>query len=165
MADATSEAVTLELHGFLAQRLASLGRPRGTRRLVEVPAARGESVGSLLARLADSDERYTLLYDVSAERLPEHVEAVLNDRVLDLQGGLDARLTPGDVLSFLPAHAGGGLMGAAGGDARGRRVRNDFPHAGQARRGAAGRSTAGRRLREQLEADPEWEDGAILYGV
>ena len=22
-----------------------------------------------------------------------------------------------------------------------------------------------RRLREQLEADPEWEDGAILYGV
>jgi molybdopterin converting factor small subunit len=104
---AETSSVTLELHGFLAQRLDSLGRPRGTRRLVEVPATRGESVGSLLARLADSDERFALLYDTVAARLPEHVEAVLNDRVLDLQGGLEARLSPGDVLSFLPAHAGG----------------------------------------------------------
>jgi molybdopterin converting factor small subunit len=105
---ATSEkAVTLELHGFLAQRLESLGRPRGTRRLVEVPATPGESVGALLARLAAADDRYALLYDPATDRLPEHVEAVLNDRVLDLQGGLDARLSPGDVLSFLPAHAGG----------------------------------------------------------
>ena len=107
MADATSNAVTLELHGFLAQRLDSLGRARGTRRLVEVPATRGESVGSLLARLAATDDRYTLLYDPTAARLPDHVEAVLNDRVLDLQGGLAAPLSPGDVLTFLPAHAGG----------------------------------------------------------
>jgi molybdopterin converting factor small subunit len=119
MADATSEAVTIELHGFLAQRLASLGRPRGTRRLVEVPAAEGESVGGLLARLAASDERYALLYDSAAERLPEHVEAVLNNRVLDLQGGLEARLSPGDVLALLPAHAGGALMTLVGGDAHG----------------------------------------------
>jgi molybdopterin converting factor small subunit len=44
---------------------------------------------------------------VQSQTLPEHVEAVLNDRVLDLQGGLAATLTPGDVLTFLPAHAGG----------------------------------------------------------
>ena len=113
------QAVTLELHGFLAQRLAALGRARGTRRLVEVPARRGESVGALLARLAATDDRYTLLYDTAADRLPEHVEAVLNDRVLDLQGGLNARLSPGDVLSFLPAHAGGGLMAGVGGQADG----------------------------------------------
>jgi molybdopterin converting factor small subunit len=35
------------------------------------------------------------------------VEVVLNDRLLDLQGGLDASLKPGDVVTFLPAHAGG----------------------------------------------------------
>jgi molybdopterin converting factor small subunit len=35
---------------------------------------------------------------------------VLNDRVLDLQGGLDAVLKPGDTLAFLPAHAGGGWV-------------------------------------------------------
>jgi molybdopterin converting factor small subunit len=100
-------SVTLELHGPLAQRFAELGRRHGARTRVDIQATPGESVGSLLARLAASDDRYTLLYDPTAERLPEHVEAVLNDRVLDLQGGLDARLTPGDVLSFLPAHAGG----------------------------------------------------------
>jgi molybdopterin converting factor small subunit len=107
MADETSEAVTLELHGPLAQRFAELGRRHGSRTRLDVAAPRGETVGALLARLAAADVRYTLLYDPSTQRLPEHVEAVLNDRVLDLQGGLQARLTPGDVLSFLPAHAGG----------------------------------------------------------
>ena len=33
--------------------------------------------------------------------------AVLNDRALELRGGLDAALQPGDILSFIPAHAGG----------------------------------------------------------
>ncbi len=105
--DGGQGSVTLELHGFLARRLEQLGRPRGSRVLIEVPSASGESVGALLARLAAADERFGLLYDPAAARLPEHFEAVLNDRVLDLQGGLEARLSPGDVLSLLPAHAGG----------------------------------------------------------
>ncbi len=54
------------------------------------------------------DERYALLYDAQHQRLTEYVDVVLNDRLLDLQGGLDAALSPGDVLLFLPAHAGGG---------------------------------------------------------
>jgi molybdopterin converting factor small subunit len=105
--DATSDAVTLELHGPLAQRFAELGRRHGSRTRVDITSAPGETVGELLARLATSDARYAMLYEADNARLPEHVEAVLNDRVLDLQGGLDARLSPGDVLSFLPAHAGG----------------------------------------------------------
>jgi molybdopterin converting factor small subunit len=60
-----------------------------------------------LSRLVNADERYALLFDAQAQLLPEHVEVVLNDRVLDLQGGLDAVLRPGDTLTFLPAHAGG----------------------------------------------------------
>lgn len=111
MADATSDAsageVTLELHGFLARRLEALGQPRGSRVLIAVPAEPGEPVASLLERLVRADERFGLLYEPNAARLPEHVELVLNQRVIELQGGLDARLQPGDVLAFLPAHAGG----------------------------------------------------------
>jgi molybdopterin converting factor small subunit len=97
----------LELHGFLADRLATLGARRGTRTLVRVPIASGECVGTVLARLVDEDQRLGLLYEADKQRLPEHVEVVLNDRLLDLRGGLDAPLQPGDVLMFLPAHAGG----------------------------------------------------------
>jgi molybdopterin converting factor small subunit len=109
MADATSDGcITLELRGFLADRLAEVGRRRGTRVAVDVPLLDGcVSVGALLSRLVETDSRYALLFDREARRLPEHVEAVLNDRVLDLQGGLQAELHPGDVLTFIPAHAGG----------------------------------------------------------
>jgi molybdopterin converting factor small subunit len=109
MADATSDGrVTLEMRGFLADRLAALGRRRGTRIAVDVPLVdQGVSVGALLTRLVEADARYGLLFDAEACRLPDHVEAVLNDRVLDLQGGLQAELRPGDVLTFIPAHAGG----------------------------------------------------------
>ena len=100
-------SVTLELHGFLADRLAALGRRRGTRTIVDVALVGGESVQTLMCRLVDRDARYGLLFDRDNARLPEHVEAVLNDRVLDLQGGLNAGLKSGDVLTFLPAHAGG----------------------------------------------------------
>jgi molybdopterin converting factor small subunit len=103
----TSDGLRLELHGFLAERLASLGRRRGTRTLVEVPLQSSDCVLSVLKRLVASDERYALLFEEHRERLPEHVEVVLNDRVLDLQGGLAASLKSGDVLVFLPAHAGG----------------------------------------------------------
>jgi molybdopterin converting factor small subunit len=65
------------------------------------------TVADLLSRLVDSDARYTHIFDPATHALPEHVEAVLNDRVLELQGGLDAPLHAGDVLAFLPAHAGG----------------------------------------------------------
>ena len=111
MADATSSApagsVTLELRGFLAERLAALGRRRGTRTLIDTPLPPDASAGEVLARLVASDARFDLLFDASSGRLPEHVEVVLNDRLLDLQGGLAARLRPGDTLTFLPAHAGG----------------------------------------------------------
>jgi molybdopterin converting factor small subunit len=107
MAGAISELITLEFHGFLAERLSALGRRRGTRTLVAVPLADATSVANVLSRLVDTDVRYGLLFDAQAQLLPEHVEVVLNDRVLDLQGGLDAVLHPGDTLTFLPAHAGG----------------------------------------------------------
>ena len=99
--------VTLEFHGFLAERMAALGRRRGTRTLVTVPLDGSTSVATTLTHLVTEDERYALLFDAQAQLLLEHVEVVLNDRVLDLQGGLDAILQPGDTLTFLPAHAGG----------------------------------------------------------
>jgi molybdopterin converting factor small subunit len=67
----------------------------------------GRSVAHVLSSLVNTDDRYTLLFDAASQTLPEHVEIVLNDRVLDLQGGLNAVLHNGDTLTFLPAHAGG----------------------------------------------------------
>jgi molybdopterin converting factor small subunit len=106
MAAATS-SVTLELHGFLAERLAALGRRRGARTIVSVPLGSGATVASLMQNLVSADDRYALLFDPQSQSLPEHVEVVLNDRVLDLLGGIDAPIAEGDVLTFLPAHAGG----------------------------------------------------------
>jgi molybdopterin converting factor small subunit len=108
MAAAISDgAITLEFHGALADRYAPLGRRRGTRTLVDIRLDGTPSVAILLTGLADRDQRYELLFDRRSQTLPEHVEVVLNDRVLDLQGGVGAVLKPGDVLSFVPAHAGG----------------------------------------------------------
>lgn len=106
MADATS-SVTLEFHGALADRFAPLGHRRGARTQVSVALERSTSVADLLGRLANVDPHYTYVFDPGTRSLPEHVEAVLNDRVLDLHGGIGARLSAGDVLAFLPAHAGG----------------------------------------------------------
>jgi len=102
-----SRGVTLEVHGFLADRLAALGRRRGTRIFITVPLGAPEPVAQILTGLVAADARYALLFDTQAQALPEHVEVVLNDRLLDLQGGLAAVLRPGDVLTFIPAHAGG----------------------------------------------------------
>jgi molybdopterin converting factor small subunit len=109
MAAATSDAdITLELHGFLADRLAALGRRRGTRTLIALGLEPGASVSRVLTSLVEDDRRYEVLFDPRTQTLPEHIDVVLNDRVLDLQGGLNAVLQQGDVLTFLPAHAGGG---------------------------------------------------------
>jgi molybdopterin converting factor small subunit len=86
--------------------MAPLGRRRGTRTIVALPLE-SETVVDTLAALVRSDARYAHLFDAATQTLPEHVEIVLNDRVLDLQGGLSAVLHDGDTLTFLPAHAGG----------------------------------------------------------
>ena len=102
---ATSE-VTLEFHGFLAERMAPLGRRRGTRTIVSL-ALESKTVADVLTGLVKTDDRYAHLFDAANQTLPEHVEVVLNNRVIDLQGGLNAVLHDGDTLTFLPAHAGG----------------------------------------------------------
>ena len=106
-AETSDSSVTLELHGALADRLAALGRKRGTRTLLDISITGSPSVAALLTNLVDNDPRFDFLFDRGTQSLPEHVEVVLNDRVLDLQGGVSAQLQPGDVLTFVPAHAGG----------------------------------------------------------
>jgi molybdopterin converting factor small subunit len=108
MAGETSNgSVTVELHGFLADRLKDVGQRRGARTIVTFPLDHTATFASLMTRLVDRDDRYGLLFNRDNQSLPEHVEVVLNDRVLDLQGGLQAVVRPRDTLVFLPAHAGG----------------------------------------------------------
>ncbi len=108
MADATSDdLITLEFHGALADRFLPLGSRHGSRTRVLVRLASATSVATVLNNLVTDDPRYAHVFDSQTQSLPEHVELVLNDRVLDLQGGLNARVARGDLLAFLPAHAGG----------------------------------------------------------
>ena len=66
---AETSRLTIELHGFLAERLADLGRRRGTRTIIDAPLA-GSCVGDLLDRLVERDARFGLLFDVEHARLP-----------------------------------------------------------------------------------------------
>ena len=106
MEDATSDGtLTLEFHGALADRFLRLGKRHGSRTRVTVVAA--PTLVELLTRLVSMSPEYAHLYNTDNRSLPEHIEVVLNDRVIELQGGLNAPLREGDVVAFLPAHAGG----------------------------------------------------------
>ena len=112
MEDATSEGtLTLEFHGALADRFRPFGTRRGTRTRVTVNCA--PTLSDLLTRLVLVNPEYAHVYDAEKRSLPEHVEVVLNDRVIELQGGLNAPLREGDVVAFLPAHAGGAIPPSA----------------------------------------------------
>lgn len=68
----------------------------------------GETVGTLFARLAGTNETFRrLVFDPERGRVDELLMVVLNDRLLDLAGGLEARLRDGDRLAVLAALAGG----------------------------------------------------------
>ena len=106
MAAATSNGtLTLEFHGALADRFVGFGERHGTRTRVSVNAA--PTLADLLETLVHTNPDYGHVFNVDTHSLPEHIEVVLNDRVIELQGGLNAPLHEGDVVAFLPAHAGG----------------------------------------------------------
>lgn len=97
--------VRLECFGWVAREL-GLGE-RGVATL-ELPLEAGLTVGALLARLAAESEAFArLVYDRERGYLREYVALLLNDRMVELVGGLEARLQPGDRLLLLPGFSGG----------------------------------------------------------
>jgi len=99
--------VELEFFPWLGEQLG--GQDYRSRHLTwQVDASEGEAVGALFARLAAGDEAFRrLIFEPDTRQLGSQVVVVLNDRLLDLAGGLDARLRDGDQVAIVPALAGG----------------------------------------------------------
>ena len=99
--------VELEVFPWLGEQLG--GQEYRSRHLRwQVDALAGETVGALFARLAATHDPFRrLVFDPETQQLGPQVVVVLNDRLLDLAGGLQARLADGDQLAIVPALVGG----------------------------------------------------------
>ncbi len=97
--------ITLEFIPWLSQQI----QPGRTGKLVRQEGIRdSETVRQFLHRLASSDHKVAdNVFDLESNDLREHVAVVLNDRMIELVGGLDEPLHEGDTLTLLPTFQGG----------------------------------------------------------
>jgi molybdopterin converting factor small subunit len=110
MSDANG-TITLEYYSWLRKELGLADeepKDREGSTVTTIPLRDGTTVRSLLAELAAGSERYErLVYDLEGQRLREYVTLIVNGRVVELAGGLDRELEPGDELLLLPGFSGG----------------------------------------------------------
>jgi molybdopterin converting factor small subunit len=100
------QSVRVEYYGWVGRTL-GLAKTDG-RVFVDLPVGRGETIRSVLQRLAaDSEPFRETVFDVDRDRVREYVALLINDRAVELAGGLDTQLRPGDNLLFLPGYSGG----------------------------------------------------------
>lgn len=103
--DPDDAAVTIEYFSWLCRELGMGDRRRV---VVELSIAPESTVRDLLTGLARESEPFQrTVYDLEGSRLREYVTLIVNGRLVDLAGGLDARLQPGDQLTLLPGFSGG----------------------------------------------------------
>jgi molybdopterin converting factor small subunit len=99
------QTVSLEYYSWIATKLKG-AEERGTTE--QVPIDDGTTVRELLGRLSDGSPAFAeLVYDRADDRLKEYAALILNGQTIELAGGLDRCLEPGDRLLLLPGFAGG----------------------------------------------------------
>lgn len=75
---------------------------------MELPLSDDLTVRALLARPAAESEAFArLVYEAEEGYVREYVALLLNDRMIELAGGLEAPLHAGDRLMPLPGFSGG----------------------------------------------------------
>ncbi|MFN0072605.1 MAG: MoaD/ThiS family protein [Chloroflexota bacterium] len=109
---AIAGTITLEYYGWLRKelRLADNGRPGGGEgsTVITIPLWPEATVRALLETKAVESEAFErLVYDLAGKRVREFVALIVNGRVVELAGGLDRTLEPGDELLLLPGFSGG----------------------------------------------------------
>jgi len=103
--DRQQQTITLEYYSWIAKELKGVGE-RGTTDRLTIQA--GTTVRDLLARLAAESPKFAeLVYDRASDRLKEYAALILNGQTIELAGGLDRVLEPGDALLLLPGFSGG----------------------------------------------------------
>ena len=103
--------ITLEYYSWLRKELGLADdepKDREGSTVTAIPLRDGMTVRSLLAEMAAESEPFErLVYDLEGRRLREYVTLIINGRVVELAGGLDRELGPGDELLLLPGFSGG----------------------------------------------------------
>jgi molybdopterin converting factor small subunit len=68
----------------------------------------GTTVKDLLEDIASQNQAFKeVLFDAKTGRLAGHISLILNGRFLELAGGLEAQLRPGDTIRLMPGFSGG----------------------------------------------------------
>ncbi len=99
------ETVQLECFSWLCRQL---GMGDGESTVMEVPLTGDRTVRSVLAHLASRSEPFSrLVYDTEGDHIRDHVALIVNGRMVELIGGLDAQLRAGDHLLLIPGFSGG----------------------------------------------------------
>ncbi|MBI2755543.1 MAG: MoaD/ThiS family protein [Chloroflexi bacterium] len=97
--------VSLELYSWLNEKLALGAQPSGS---YTVPIVGDGTIRALLDSLSAATEDFArIVYDRRQARLLEYVALIVNDQAVELAGGLDRHLSPGDRLVLLPGISGG----------------------------------------------------------
>jgi molybdopterin converting factor small subunit len=104
-------SITLEYYGWLRKELGiEDGSPPGGEgsTVTTIALWPDATVRALLeGKAAESEDFERLVYDTKGRRVREFVALIVNGRVIELAGGLDRKLKPGDELLLLPGFSGG----------------------------------------------------------
>ena len=97
--------VHLEIMPWLSRYFPSEGSGRV---VMEKTVQDGTTVGDLLEALtAHNPEFRKVLFDTGTGRVVGYISVILNDRFLELAGGMEALLKPGDTVRLMPGFSGG----------------------------------------------------------
>lgn len=99
------DSVRLEVMPWLSHHLAA---ERSGRVILEREVDDSTTVRDLLEEIASQNQAFKeVLFDAQTGRLAGHISLILNGRILELAGGLEARLRPGDTIRLMPGFSGG----------------------------------------------------------
>ena len=76
--------------------------------VLEKEVDEGATIRDLLEEIiSDNQEVRKVLFEADTGRLAGYIALVLNGRFVELSGGLDTELKPGDTLRLMPGFSGG----------------------------------------------------------
>lgn len=85
-----------------------IGGEVGSRLVMDIEVAEGETVRALFGRLAQRIDGFgESVFDTESRTLRQSVNLVYNGRLVELVRGLDTPLAAGDTITIVPAFAGG----------------------------------------------------------
>ena len=97
--------VRLEILPWLNRYFSS---ERSRRAVLEVEVNTGTTVRDILEEVSEQNREFkAVLFGADTGRVAGHIAVILNGTMLELAGGLDAKLEPGDTIQVMPGFSGG----------------------------------------------------------